>query len=120
MPHTITKTFYACDKCGHEYNQFHDATMCETVPLLEDTEGLEQFNVGDELNFNNESQSWTRWIYSSGSGKIVEKKLIRHQDKHQYLYWCDSGEGALWVKDDFGWKMFSPAELKRNAHANFY
>lgn len=113
MPQIITKTFYVCDKCGCEYKEFYDAQMCEGVLLLEDTEVLQQFNIGDELNFSNENQSWTRWIYISGNGKIVDKKLIRHQDKHQYLYWLDSGEGVLWVKDDFGWKMFSPAELKR-------
>lgn len=66
---------------------------------------------GKEIS--NEEQSWTRWIYTSGYGKITEKKLIRHQDKHQYLYWCETGEGILWINDEFGWKLFSPAELKR-------
>lgn len=119
MPETIYKTFYACNKCNHEYKQEYDAVMCETLPTLEEIEKLEQWNIGDELTFMNEYPIGSRWSYCTGGGKIVEKKLIRHQNNHQYLYWTDGGEGVLWIKDDFGWKLFSPAEIKRNSIVNF-
>lgn len=114
MPTVIYKTLYACNKCKNEYNQEYDALMCENLLTLEETEGLKEFNIGDEIDFNDEHQSGSRWVYQSGSGKIVDKKLVRNNDRHQYLYWLDGGQGVLLVKDDYGWKTFSPAELKRN------
>lgn len=113
MPTEVIKTFYSCDKCKHEYTNWSEAQNCEGVPLLEETHGLKEFNIGDEIHFNNEYQGGTRWVYQSGEGKIVEKKLIRHLNHHQYLYWTDGGEGVLWIQDEFGWKTFSPNELKR-------
>ena len=68
------RTFYACDKCKHEYNDWSSASMCEGLKLLEETEGLKEFNIGDEIHFNNEYQGGTRWVYQSGEGKVVEKK----------------------------------------------
>ncbi|HWY11943.1 MAG TPA: hypothetical protein VN026_11490 [Bacteroidia bacterium] len=117
MPTIIYKTLYACNKCKNEYPNEYNASMCENLQTLETTENLKEFNVGDELNFNNEESLGSRWSYSSGSGKIVSKELVRNNDKHQYLYWVNGGEGALWVKDDYGWKMFSPAELKKRSFA---
>ena len=123
MPQTIHKTFYACDKCGFEHTEFHNAVMCEQLPLLEEINNLEQYKVGDTIEYQNEEQSFTRWIYGGKSGKIVEKKMVvanNNQDAtkhHTHIYWVEDDigfqDGVVWVKDDFGWKLFSPAELKR-------
>jgi len=113
MPHTITQTFYACDKCSRHYGSWDNAQACESFSLLEENENLRQFNVGDEINFLSESPGLSRWITIGSTAKIVEKKMVSNNQKHQYLYWTDSGEGVLWLKNDYGWGMVSPAELKR-------
>lgn len=115
MPETIYKTVYACSICKCEYNQFHEAQLCENLPVLEQTESLKQYDVGDEITFNNEMQFGARWSYGTESGKITQKKIVCSGDTHQYLYWTENGHGVVWVKDEFGYKLFSPNELKTSS-----
>lgn len=122
MPQTIYKTFYACDKCGFEHSQIENAIQCENLPSYEEMNNLQEFNVGDDIQYNNEEQSFTRWIYSGKSGKIASKKLVvstnnqTGQKVHQYVYNVDDDlgfiDGVVWVQDEYGFKLFSPAELK--------
>jgi desulfoferrodoxin (superoxide reductase-like protein) len=122
MPQTINKTFYVCDKCGFEHAQLQDAIQCENLPLLEEQNNLAQLNVGDDIEYNNEEQSFTRWIYTGKAGKIASKKLVvstnnqTGQKNHQYVYRVEDDlgfiDGVVWANDDFGWRLFSPAELK--------
>jgi len=113
MPQAVYKTFYSCDKCGHEYHDYSKAAQCEQMPVLEQINPeLQEFNVGQDISFNEEHQAASRWVYQQEQAKVVKKKLVPHMGHHQYLYWTDSGRGVLWVQDEYGWKLFSPAELQ--------
>lgn len=117
MPTEKQVTFYCCDVCGCEHRNYGKAMDCQQKPILDDIEKLRRFEVGAELCYQSEWAMGGRWVYESAGGKIAEVKIITSENNHHYMYVVENEhrgctEGVIWVKDDFGWKLMSFAEMK--------
>jgi len=109
----ITK--YVCEKCGSEYYEHHEALACET---LMEPENYNEYNIGDEINFQNEDSMFgSRYSYTSLNGKVIDKTLIKSNSDglHHTLLFVEAEYSSLIVKrgvvfvPEEGW--FSPHEL---------
>jgi hypothetical protein len=115
MPIQVTR--YLCHFCLAEYNDYSEASQCESLgPPIE--EGIEE---GDSITFQNENGSdESRWSYESASGPVLLKAvtLNRHPEysNHSYKYvvklmHCEAIVGQA-IDESGTTSLFSPAENK--------
>ena len=114
---------FSCDICRRRYDEFADACSCENqgLPVGEIQEKLSQINVGDNLDFQEESGGFSsHWCYSGKDGKVLAKYVTLDNDGHHRWVIIVSvsihntivyERGVIEVHQEFGPTLMSPAEF---------
>jgi|WetSurMetagenome_2_1015567.scaffolds.fasta_scaffold530547_2 hypothetical protein len=112
MPTPIQK--WKCNKCGSEYQDFTNASLCELLPVPDNP-----YPAGSFLQFEDESTLFaSRYSYCTKGGTVLRCDLMLEVDaetKHTWRWLVDGGHVEYMVayaQTEFGFKYVSLAEWK--------
>jgi len=96
---------WQCSLCRFEFDSEGEAAVCEArgVPTP-------KYHSGQEIRFQTERQSLSRWVYSSASGEILGGYLMKGFETHIWLYVVPVMGFNLGVLEGNDGDLTSPAE----------
>jgi hypothetical protein len=83
----ISKTFYLCNVCHKQYDNFDDAITCENKKLPTGDLQIKLLNtkIGDFLEFEEEEKLGSYWSYSNQIGEVLTKYITYSTTRNSHV-----------------------------------